>query len=410
MSDADPTYTSNWIDLKSTAFRQDFIEAGGIRTRYLASGSSDKPLLLFLHGTGGHAEAYTRNLAAHGEHFHTVAIDMVGHGWSGKPLIDYEYPRLFRARGGDQGVRPRQRADRRFLGGLGRDLAGHQPARAGSADGAQHRRRLDGAPGGDGEDQGALDAVGGAAELRQHARQARVPDVRQVDGQRGPGAGPPRHLPPARLRRDHPPRAVPAGNGNPPAQHVQPRAVRVHRHPHHGAVDLPRPHRDRAGGTRDREHDSRRALRADAGLRQCRNSRTRRSSTASTSTTCWGAEHGDRLRPRRQGGRALVCGSSAGIGRGCAEALAREGVDVVVNGRDTDGWRQTAEEIATRPRRGARRRADIRAGGRGPLLDACPSPTSWSTTMPVRRPAVSTTGAEPSGWPPSKPTCSRRSS
>jgi 2-hydroxy-6-oxonona-2,4-dienedioate hydrolase len=48
--------------------------------------------LLFLHGTGGHAEAYTRNLAKHGEHFHTIAIDMIGHGWTDKPAIDYEIP------------------------------------------------------------------------------------------------------------------------------------------------------------------------------------------------------------------------------------------------------------------------------------------------------------------------------
>jgi len=34
------------------------------------------------------------------------------------------------------------------------------------------------------------------------------------------------------------------------------------------------------------------------------------------------------------GRRAIVCASSKGLGRGCAEALAREGVDVVINGRN----------------------------------------------------------------------------
>jgi 2-hydroxy-6-oxonona-2,4-dienedioate hydrolase len=49
-------------------------------------------LLLLIHGTGGHAEAYSRNLAAHGEHFWTVAIDLIGHGWSDKPERGYEIP------------------------------------------------------------------------------------------------------------------------------------------------------------------------------------------------------------------------------------------------------------------------------------------------------------------------------
>ena len=83
---------SIWSDLTRASFSQGYLRAGNTRTRYLSSGSEDKPLLLFLHGTGGHAEAYSRNLAAHGEHFWTFAIDMLGHGWSDKPLIDYEIP------------------------------------------------------------------------------------------------------------------------------------------------------------------------------------------------------------------------------------------------------------------------------------------------------------------------------
>ncbi len=83
-------YASVWSDLTGIAFQQGFLEAGGIRTRHLSTGSPDKPLLLLLHGTGGHAEAYARNLGAHGEHFWTVAIDMIGHGWSDKPDGRYE--------------------------------------------------------------------------------------------------------------------------------------------------------------------------------------------------------------------------------------------------------------------------------------------------------------------------------
>ena len=59
--------------------------AGGVRTRYLRAGDPGKPVLMLLHGSGGHAEAYVRNLAAHAEHFWTWSIDMLGHGYTEKP-------------------------------------------------------------------------------------------------------------------------------------------------------------------------------------------------------------------------------------------------------------------------------------------------------------------------------------
>jgi 2-hydroxy-6-oxonona-2,4-dienedioate hydrolase len=86
-------HRSMWADLRGVSFSQGFVNAGGVDTRYLHTGSPDKPGLIFLHGTGGHAEAYVRNLAAHGEHFNTYAIDMLGHGFTGKPDYDYEIPR-----------------------------------------------------------------------------------------------------------------------------------------------------------------------------------------------------------------------------------------------------------------------------------------------------------------------------
>ncbi len=86
------SFSSVWADLRGVPFTQGFLDAGGTRTRYLSAGSPDKPLLLMLHGIGGHAEAYTRNLGPHAEHFWTVAIDLIGHGWSDKPAIGYELP------------------------------------------------------------------------------------------------------------------------------------------------------------------------------------------------------------------------------------------------------------------------------------------------------------------------------
>ena len=92
-ADRDSAFESIWADLQGVPFDQGYVDVGGIATRYLHAGSGDKPGLVFLHGTGGHAEAYVRNLAAHAPHFNTYAIDMLGHGYTGKPDYDYEIPR-----------------------------------------------------------------------------------------------------------------------------------------------------------------------------------------------------------------------------------------------------------------------------------------------------------------------------
>lgn len=81
---------SIWSALRGVSFTQGWLDAGGIRTRYLRSGQPGMPPLLLLHGVGGHAEAYVRNLGSHGEHFDTWAIDMIGHGWTDKPPVDRE--------------------------------------------------------------------------------------------------------------------------------------------------------------------------------------------------------------------------------------------------------------------------------------------------------------------------------
>ncbi|MFC6281682.1 MULTISPECIES: alpha/beta fold hydrolase [Polaromonas] len=82
--------TSLWQDLRSTSYSQGWLDAGGISTRYLQAGDQSLPPLIFLHGAGGHAEAYARNLKAHGRFFNTWSLDMLGHGWSDKPDHPYE--------------------------------------------------------------------------------------------------------------------------------------------------------------------------------------------------------------------------------------------------------------------------------------------------------------------------------
>ena len=45
------------------------------------------------------------------------------------------------------------------------------------------------------------------------------------------------------------------------------------------------------------------------------------------------------------GKTALICGSSKGLGRGCAEALAAEGVNLIINARTVLELEETAEDI-----------------------------------------------------------------
>ncbi len=74
-----------------------------------------------------------------------------------------------------------------------------------------------------------------------------------------------------------------------------------------------------------------------------------------------------------RGKRALVCASSKGLGRGCAEALAEAGVDLVMNARGAEALEATAEEIRTAHGVDVTAvAADIASDdGRGKVLAAC---------------------------------------
>ena len=75
-----------------------------------------------------------------------------------------------------------------------------------------------------------------------------------------------------------------------------------------------------------------------------------------------------------EGRNAIVCASSRGLGKGCAMALAQNGVNVVVNGRDEAVTMATAEEI--RDATGVAVTpviADVSTmGGQKALIAACP--------------------------------------
>lgn len=72
------------------------------------------------------------------------------------------------------------------------------------------------------------------------------------------------------------------------------------------------------------------------------------------------------------GKRALVCASSKGLGRGCAEALAAAGVDLVMNARGAEALDTAAEAIrSTHGVNVTTVAADITTeGGRASVLDA----------------------------------------
>src|SRR5688500_2867532 len=77
-----------------------------------------------------------------------------------------------------------------------------------------------------------------------------------------------------------------------------------------------------------------------------------------------------------KGRKAIVCAASKGLGKGCAMALAHEGVDLVINARTKAELEATAEEI--RKKTGVKvtpSAVDVTTdAGRKQALSACPAP------------------------------------
>ena len=68
-----------WVDLMGSQVRYYGKE---FKTRVIEAGEGE-PLIL-VHGVGGHAEAYSRNIVRLGQRFHAMAMDLVWHGFSAK--------------------------------------------------------------------------------------------------------------------------------------------------------------------------------------------------------------------------------------------------------------------------------------------------------------------------------------
>ena len=83
---------SIWTDLTGIEFALKFIDANGVKTRALIAGEGED--VIFMHGTSGHLEAFSRNIVPHVQAgFRCHAIDALGHGYTGKPDYNYELPR-----------------------------------------------------------------------------------------------------------------------------------------------------------------------------------------------------------------------------------------------------------------------------------------------------------------------------
>ena len=91
-----------------------------------------------------------------------------------------------------------------------------------------------------------------------------------------------------------------------------------------------------------------------------------------------------------RGRTALVAASTRGLGRACAEALAAEGVDVVLNGRDASSVDDAARDLAARfdvVVSGVAADLSTPEGRRG-LLGACPDPDILVTNNAGPSPAA----------------------
>jgi 2-hydroxy-6-oxonona-2,4-dienedioate hydrolase len=87
MTTAIPEHVSIWAELADVDHELRHVDVAGVRTRVLQAGSG--PDLVLLHGTGGHLEAYARDIGGLARDFRVTAYDMVGHGWSDLPDTPY---------------------------------------------------------------------------------------------------------------------------------------------------------------------------------------------------------------------------------------------------------------------------------------------------------------------------------
>jgi pimeloyl-ACP methyl ester carboxylesterase len=68
--------------------QENFIKVGENTIRYLESGDSKKTLVL-VHGLGASAERWSGVIPIFAKNYHVIVPDLIGFGYSDKPLVDY---------------------------------------------------------------------------------------------------------------------------------------------------------------------------------------------------------------------------------------------------------------------------------------------------------------------------------
>jgi len=68
--------------------QENFIPVEGNKIRYLESGDSKNNLVL-VHGLGASAERWNNVIPDLAKHYHVIVPDLIGYGYSDKPIVDY---------------------------------------------------------------------------------------------------------------------------------------------------------------------------------------------------------------------------------------------------------------------------------------------------------------------------------
>jgi 2-hydroxy-6-oxonona-2,4-dienedioate hydrolase len=68
--------------------QEHFVDVDGNKIRYLESGDS-KNYLVLIHGLGASAERWAKVIPDFAKHYHVIVPDLIGFGYSDKPLADY---------------------------------------------------------------------------------------------------------------------------------------------------------------------------------------------------------------------------------------------------------------------------------------------------------------------------------
>lgn len=77
-----------WTDLEGIDYSIRRVQVGEWSTRVFEHGSG-MPLVI-MHGTGGHLEAFVKNVHALGQHFRVILYDFPGHGWTTTATADLQ--------------------------------------------------------------------------------------------------------------------------------------------------------------------------------------------------------------------------------------------------------------------------------------------------------------------------------